>query len=49
MPLYAIQDEGKREEELRRWTHQLPEILGCERIGASLDRQGEVRGRRDPE
>ena len=47
IPLYAIQDQGQREEELRRWTHEIPRLLGCDRIGVALNKEGELRGRRD--
>ncbi|MFT4514145.1 MAG: hypothetical protein ACI91B_002853 [Planctomycetota bacterium] len=43
LPLYSIQDSGKREEQLRRWTNELPRVLGCERVRITLDRKGQLQ------
>lgn len=47
LPLYSIQDSGKREVELRRWTDALPRALGCDRVRVAFDRKGELQGAED--
>lgn len=44
LPLYGIRDVSKREEPLRRWTNELPRLLGCERIRVAFDRKGQLQG-----
>jgi len=48
LPLYSIQDSGKREEQLRRWTNALPRALGCDRIRVAFDRKGKLQGQDPP-
>jgi len=43
LPLYSIQDSGQRQEQLRRWTNELPRVLGCERVRVTLDREGQLQ------
>jgi len=43
LPLYSIQDSGKRMEQLRRWTDALPRVIGCERVRVAFDRKGQLQ------
>jgi hypothetical protein len=43
LPLYAIQDSGKRQETLRRWTNELPRVLGCQRVRVAFNRKGQLQ------